>query len=101
MTDQRENTGGRRASDRPVYGILAAVRDLLHLVAIVALVLAIVGLVKINHSRRASARDSCQLLRGLVLTAVKSAPAQHAAAMNYINRTPLRNCTLYASEIVR
>lgn len=77
------------------------IRDLLHLVAIVALILAIIGLTEINNSRRGSARDSCQLIRGLVLSSVAKAPAaQRDNVDRYIAGTPLHNCGVYARTIV-
>lgn len=68
-------------------------------IATVALALAITGLIDQTANRRDSAHDSCELLRGLVLTAAPA--ARQAAVKAYIARTPLRNCNQYADRIVK
>lgn len=81
--------------------VLTVARELTAVLALIALVVAIIGINEQTANRRASARDSCQLLRGLVLSATTTAPKQRAATLAYIRRTPLSNCATYANRIVR
>lgn len=89
----------RRWQDRGLGKLLRALETVTFVIATAALVIAIVGLLELPGSRRDSARDSCQLLRGLVLTATP--PERAAAVAHYIAHTPLRDCTQYARRLVR
>lgn len=97
----------RRASDTGIDRILRGLQAVTSIaatialgVATVALVVALVHAGDVATSRRDSARDSCQLLRGLMYAATTKAPKQRAAARAYINHTPLRDCRIYAARIV-
>jgi hypothetical protein len=89
----------RRWQDHGLGKILRALELLTFVIATAALIIAIVGLLELPGSRRDSARDSCYLLRGLVLTA--TAPGQQAAVDRYIARTPLHDCNQYAQRLVK
>jgi hypothetical protein len=84
----------------------------LEVIQIITAILAIIALTSaaylgITHandlqtSRTNAANDSCHLLRGLVYAATYKAPQQRAAADAYIAHTPLRDCRVYAREVVR
>jgi hypothetical protein len=53
----------------------------------------------IQVSRQHSARDTCELLRGLVLTS--TTPARIAQARAFVARTPLRDCRAYSVRVTR
>lgn len=78
---------------------LAAVQIVINVIAVAALTIAIIGLLELPGSRRDSARDSCRLLRGLVLTATP--PERTGAVDGYIARTPLHDCSEYARSLVK
>lgn len=98
-----------RIADATIAGV--TVREILELlsvvtavIAIAAFTLAIVDLegsaAGVRTSRQDSARDSCQLLRGLVYAATNGNPDGRTAANAYIHRTSLRDCNSYARKIV-
>jgi hypothetical protein len=89
----------RRWQDRGWGRVWRIAERLSILMAIAALAIAIGGLQELPTSRRQSARDSCQLIRGLVLTATTS--ARQAAVEHYIKSTPLHDCSEYARKLVR
>lgn len=98
MTDRGAHPN-RRWTDRGAGRALRIAQIVTSLVAIAALIVAIMGLVDVTNSRRDSARDSCLLLRGLVLKA--TTPSRAAAVHAYIANTPLRDCDNYAMTVVR
>lgn len=71
------------------------------LLALAGLSIAILGLTNQKEIRRDAARDSCQLLRGLVFHATEGNPKGRKAAAHYVAGTPLRDCTVYAKDIVK
>jgi hypothetical protein len=92
---------GRRWDDGRLGAVLRVTQIVTSVIAIVALSFAIAALTETTHSRRESARDSCQLLRGLVYAATTKAPAQRTAAAAYIARTPLHDCNAYARQLIK
>lgn len=84
--------------------VIARVRDVTVILgtvaAMVALALSAVHAGDVQISRRDAAHDSCRLLVGLVSAATIKAPKQRKAAEAYMDRTPLRNCRLYAIKLV-
>jgi hypothetical protein len=95
------HAAGRRWTDHGLGRVLRAFAAACNVIAIVALVIAVIGLTQTTANRRLAARDSCRLLRGLVYAATTRAPMQRHAADAYIARTPLHDCTHYARKLVR
>lgn len=54
----------------------------------------------VQASRTAAALDTCYLLRGLVFSATQEAHAARAGANAYIHATQLRNCRMYAYNVI-
>lgn len=54
----------------------------------------------VQASRTAAALDTCYLLRGLVFAATQEAHHARAGANAYINATQLRNCRMYAYNVI-
>lgn len=93
------NSRRRRWTDHGWGKLLKLAGIACNVVAIVALVVAIIGLTELTANRRDSARDSCRLMLGLVRTATP--PGRSALAEAYINRTPLHDCNTYAKALVQ
>ena len=97
----------RRSDGRVVYSRGPIIRTLevlsafTGIVAIASLVLALVafshGLADIQTSRERAAEDSCHLIRGLVLEATPR--HRLAAAITYLDRSPLANCHRYGAQV--
>lgn len=83
---------------------LAIVQTVVALIALGGITVAIISLEiqasEVRSSRLAAGIDSCKLLRGLVSAATTHAPKDRRAAAAYIARTPLRDCRLYAAELL-
>lgn len=89
----------RRWGDRGVGRWVGIVQILINVIAIAALAIAIVGLLELPGSRRDSARDSCQLIKGLVYSAAP--PSRLASVNSYVAGTPLHDCRAYARKLVK
>lgn len=90
--------GGRARAIARAGGLrlLVVAQIVLNVIAVVA---AVVAIQDATSSRRAAARDSCELLLGLVHSAAP--PSRSAAVRAYVDRTPLHNCNAYARTVVR
>lgn len=74
--------------------VLAVINLILGCLTVAAIVIGLMALHSQLLDRVDSRYDSCQLIRGLVTTATPK--SRQAAARAYIQRTPLRDCHLYA-----
>lgn len=82
-------------SDRTIKQVLALNLITLTL-ALAGTVVAIVSIEDAVAARTNARRDTCHLIKGLAYAATSNSPKARLAASKYVDRTPLRDCDVYA-----
>lgn len=87
-------------TEKSLLNGLAAFNVVVGLVLVVLTILVLLHLNDVPTARTESARDSCQLIKGLALAATGGSKQATARATAYIASTPLKDCRIYADRIV-
>jgi hypothetical protein len=87
-------------SEKALLNVLAAFNVVVGLVLVGLTTLVLFHLNDVPTARTESARDSCQLLKGLALAATAGSKGATTRTKAYIHSTVLSDCNMYADHIV-